>query len=119
MSIEFDWFAWTRRNSPHPAGRGKTGAAWNHVAAAAGSLTSPLATRRGVLKGVEMALVIKRRVNESFWVGNTKITIFGTGAQVKLGITAERNVVILRDEVKQAIERDRLQPGSSAKRATG
>ena len=57
-------------------------------------------------------LVIARRVDESIAIGDTiSVTVLGIeGDRVKLGITAPRDILILREEVFLAVqEQARLQ----------
>lgn len=53
-------------------------------------------------------LVLTRKLNESIMVGdNVKITIVDVkGDQVKLGITAPREVVVHREEVYREIQKE-------------
>lgn len=50
-------------------------------------------------------LVLTRRLNESFYVGdNVNITVLEVkGSQVKIGIEAPREIQIVRDDVKSAV----------------
>jgi carbon storage regulator len=46
-------------------------------------------------------LVIRRRVGESFWIGEqVEIEILQIGSQVKVGIRAPKGITVLRTEVK-------------------
>ncbi len=51
-------------------------------------------------------LVLTRRIDESIAIGdNIQITVLAVeGERVKLGITAPREVVILRQEIYQAVQ---------------
>ncbi len=51
-------------------------------------------------------LVLTRRVDESIAIGdNIQVTVLGVeGDRVKLGISAPRDIVILRQEIFQAIQ---------------
>ena len=45
-------------------------------------------------------LVIRRKANESFWIGDTKVTIQNVNEKrVKLQIEGPRDVLVLRDEI--------------------
>jgi carbon storage regulator len=47
-------------------------------------------------------LILTRRANESIWIGDYKITVTGIDRRgsVRIGIDAPKDVVILRDEIK-------------------
>lgn len=51
-----------------------------------------------------MALAIGLRIRESVWIGEAKVTVVGTGAEVKLSIEAPRNIAVVRDELKRRDE---------------
>lgn len=51
-----------------------------------------------------MALAIGLRLKESVWIGDAKVTIVGTGAEVKLSIEAPREIPVVRDELKRRNE---------------
>lgn len=51
-----------------------------------------------------MALAIGLRLKESVWIGEAKVTIVGTGAEVKLSIEAPREIPVVRDELKRRNE---------------
>lgn len=61
-----------------------------------------------------MPLAIGLRIKESVWIGDAKVTIVGTGAEVKLAIEAPQHIAVVRDELKRrdAIRKgaDRAQP---------
>lgn len=61
-----------------------------------------------------MPLAIGLRIKESVWIGEAKVTIVGTGAEVKLSIEAPPSIPVVRDELKRrdAVrkEADRAQP---------
>lgn len=48
-----------------------------------------------------MPLAIGLRLKESVWIGDAKVTIVGTGAEVKLSIEAPREMLVVRDELKR------------------
>lgn len=48
-----------------------------------------------------MPLAIGLRVQEAVWIGQAKVTIIGTGAEVRLAIEAPAHIPIVRDEVKR------------------
>ena len=52
-------------------------------------------------------LVLTRRPNESFYVGdNVNITVLEVkGSQVKIGIEAPREIQIVRDDVKSTVQK--------------
>ena len=54
-------------------------------------------------------LVLTRRPNESFYVGeNVTIKVLEVkGSQVKIGIEAPREIPILRDDVKSSVAKPR------------
>ena len=51
-------------------------------------------------------LIITRKIGESFWVGEKiRITITGMkGNQTRIGIDAPKEIIVLREEVKERIE---------------
>lgn len=61
-----------------------------------------------------MPLAIGLRIKQSVWIGEAKVTIVGTGAEVKLAIEAPREMLVVRDELKRRDvarkEADRAQP---------
>lgn len=61
-----------------------------------------------------MPLAIGLRIKESVWIGEAKVTILKTGAEVKLSIEAPRTMPVVRDELKRRDalrkEADRAQP---------
>jgi carbon storage regulator len=61
-------------------------------------------------------LVLTRRPNESIMIGeDVEISIVEIkGEQVKLGITAPRNIKVHRKEVFQAIQRENIDAARSA-----
>lgn len=61
-------------------------------------------------------LVLTRKVNESIMIGDeVKITIVEVkGDQVKLGITAPRNIAVHREEVYEEIQRENRLASQSA-----
>jgi carbon storage regulator len=61
-------------------------------------------------------LVLTRKVNESVMIGDdVKITVVEVkGDQVKLGITAPRNIAVHREEVYEEIQRENRLASQSA-----
>ncbi|HAH95704.1 MAG TPA: carbon storage regulator [Firmicutes bacterium] len=61
-------------------------------------------------------LVLTRKVNESIMIGDeVKITVVEVkGDQVKLGITAPRNIAVHREEVYEEIQRENRLASQSA-----
>ena len=53
-------------------------------------------------------LILTRRVGEALMVGNdTKIVVLGVkGSQIRLGISAPKNVVVHREEIFDKIQND-------------
>lgn len=47
-------------------------------------------------------LVLTRRINESLWIGDAKVTVTSIDRRgsVRVGIEAPREIPILRDEIK-------------------
>ncbi len=60
-------------------------------------------------------LVLTRRLNESIIIGDTiAVTVLGVeGDQVKLGITAPRNVAVHRQEVYEQIKKANVEAAQS------
>src|SRR3546814_8832375 len=60
-------------------------------------------------------LILTRRVGETLMIGNSvTVTVLGVkGNQVRIGITAPKDVVVHRKEIYQRIQRvDEAEPGS-------
>lgn len=50
-------------------------------------------------------LILTRRPGESLYIGDDiKVTVLGTGHQVRIGVDAPRDVPVHREEVKSAID---------------
>ncbi len=53
-------------------------------------------------------LVLTRRMGESIIIGdNIRITVLETGAQVRIGITAPKEITVHRDEIYEKIQQER------------
>jgi carbon storage regulator len=62
-------------------------------------------------------LVLSRRPRESIMIGDDiEVSILSVaGEKVRIGITAPRDIPVFRTEVYREIQRERLEPGSSAR----
>jgi carbon storage regulator len=60
-------------------------------------------------KGERTMLILTRKVNESLKVGDdVTVTVLGVkGSQIRIGISAPRNVAVHREEVFDRIQRER------------
>lgn len=60
-------------------------------------------------------LILTRRVGETLMIGDSvTVTVLGVkGNQVRIGITAPKEVAVHREEIFQRIQRDEVGKGSS------
>ena len=66
-------------------------------------------------------LILTRRVGETLMIGDAvTVTVLGVkGNQVRIGITAPKDVAVHREEIFQRIQRDGVGDASSAPTGTG
>lgn len=56
-------------------------------------------------------LVLNRNKDESFFIGDVKVTILKTGSRrVRLGIQADPSILILREELKEKESEESTNP---------
>jgi carbon storage regulator len=62
-------------------------------------------------------LVLTRRLNDSIMIGDDiEVSVLSvSGEKVRIGISAPRDIPVFRMEVYLEIQRERLEPGSSAR----
>jgi carbon storage regulator len=57
-------------------------------------------------------LILTRRINESIWIGDSKVTVTSIDRRgsVRIGIDAPKDIPIVRDEIKDRAPTQPTQP---------